>query len=97
MIPTTVTAFLQRLPPVAFFPGRLAACAWAAISVDGAGFLANNGFHRADTVRELAVRVRGDHRCLPDALGDPVRIDFFGDEIDSMRHFDAMSHAPRGG
>ena len=100
LILTTVNGFLQRLPPVAFFSGGgLRLTPGQAISVDEVqSFLANNGFHRADTVREAGeYAVRGGIiDVYPSALGDPVRIDFFGDEIDSMRHFDAMSQRTTG-
>ena len=100
LIITTVNGLLQRLPPPAFFSAaQLKLQPSQAISVDQVqDFMRGNGFRRADTVREpgeYAVR-GGIIDVFPSAVGEPVRIDFFGDEIDSMRHFDAMTQLTTG-
>lgn len=56
-------------------------------------FLGVNGYTRNDTVREageFAIR-GGIVDIFPPAYDNPVRIDLFGDEIESIRVFDAMS------
>jgi transcription-repair coupling factor (superfamily II helicase) len=56
-------------------------------------FLTNNGYIRTETVREageFAVR-GGIIDVFPPSYESPVRIDLFGDEIESIRAFDAMS------
>ena len=100
LVLTTVNGILQRLPPVSFFTAaQLQLKPGQAISVaEIQSFLSSNGFRRADTVREpgeYAIR-GGIIDVFPSAVGEPVRIDFFGDDIDSMRHFDAMTQLTTG-
>jgi transcription-repair coupling factor (superfamily II helicase) len=92
LILTTVSAVLQRVAPRSFFadasfaiePGR---------SLDRQAlfaYLEGNGFSRSGTVREpgeYAVRGGIIDLYAPDAV-DPVRLDLFGEEIDSIRRFD---------
>jgi len=57
------------------------------------GFLADKGYMRVDTVREngeYAVR-GGIIDFFPPGVSDPIRVDFFGDEVDSLRAFDALT------
>ena len=97
---TTVNALLQRTPPRAAFEGRLLRLARGAIlSPDSLlAFLADNGYLRVETVSEAGeYAVRGG---LIDvfAPGDeaPLRLDFFGDEIESLRRFDALTQRSTG-
>jgi len=56
-------------------------------------FLVNNGYDRTDTVRdsgEFAVR-GGIIDLWPAATEAPVRIDLFGDEVDSIKIFDPVT------
>lgn len=100
---TTVNAVVQRVPPHAAVSG-------ANLSIrkggrirqeDVVAFLSGNGYERTDTVREAGeFAVRGGIVDLfaPDG-GQAVRIDFFGDEVESLRVFDPVtqrskSHIP---
>lgn len=92
---TTVNALVQRVPPRAVFRG-------ASLSVRVGGqvtaeqlttFLESNGYGRADTVMEpgeYAIR-GGIIDIFPAGLPDPVRLDLFGDEVESIRSFDATT------
>jgi transcription-repair coupling factor (superfamily II helicase) len=92
---TTVNALVQRVPPRAVFRG-------ASLTVETGGlidpmdltrFLEANGYGRADTVMEpgeYAVR-GGIVDIYPAGEPDPVRLDLFGDTVESMRYFDAST------
>ncbi len=97
---TTVNAALQRIPPRRAFEGRLLRLApGAAVSPDAlVAFLTDNGYLRVETVGEAGeYALRGG---LVDvfAPGDPapLRLDFFGDEIESIRAFDPLSQRSSG-
>ena len=92
---TTVNAITQRVMP----PESLAS---AHLSVKKKGrldqshlqrFLADNGYTRTETVREAGeFAVRGGIIDLfPTGQAEPVRIDLFGDEVESIRSFDPSS------
>jgi transcription-repair coupling factor (superfamily II helicase) len=56
-------------------------------------FLSTNGYMSSSVVREageFAVR-GGIVDVFPPGLEDPIRLDFFGDEVESIRSFDALS------
>ncbi len=92
---TTVNALVQRVPPRAVFRG-------ASLSVRTGGtveprelttFLEANGYGRADTVMEpgeYALR-GGIVDIFPAGELDPVRLDMFGDTVESIRRFDATT------
>ena len=92
---TTVNALVQRVPPRAVFRG-------ASLSVRTGGtiqpeelttFLEANGYGRADTVMEpgeYALR-GGIVDIFPAGELDPVRLDLFGDTVESIRRFDATT------
>jgi len=100
---TSVSALAQRVPgretlartSLSLAPGtRIATDALVAT-------LARLGFTRADTVMEAGeYAVRGGIVDLfPSGATDPVRLDFFGDEIETIRTFDPISQrsiAPAG-
>jgi transcription-repair coupling factor (superfamily II helicase) len=97
---TTVNAILQRVPPATVF--RNAAFrveAGAALNLGALqGFLARNGYVRTGTVREpgeCAVR-GGIVDIFPPGSGQPVRLDLFGDEVERIRAFDAVSQRSTG-
>ncbi len=97
---TTVNAALQRIPPRQAFEGRLLRLSpGAAVSPDAlVVFLVDNGYLRVETVGEAGeYALRGG---LVDvfAPGDPtpLRLDFFGDEIESIRAFDPLSQRSSG-
>jgi transcription-repair coupling factor (superfamily II helicase) len=89
---TTVNALVQRVPPRAAFAG-----ASLALKVNGtvqpeqlAQFLEANGYGRAGTVMEPGeYTIRGGIiDIFPAGEADPVRLDMFGDTIESIRSFD---------
>ncbi len=92
---TTVNALVQRVPPRATFAG-----ASMQLAVNGdikpeklAEFLEANGYGRAGTVMEpgeYAMR-GGIIDIFPSGESDPVRLDLFGDTIESIRTFDPSS------
>ena len=89
---TTVSALLQRVPPRAVFAGsqRAAATGQRLDPDDLLGFLLANGYGRTGTVREageFAVR-GGIVDVFPPGQAEPLRLDFFGDELDGIRRFD---------
>jgi transcription-repair coupling factor (superfamily II helicase) len=97
---TTVNAVIQRVPPRALFADRvLRIGAGGKLPLDRlAGFLGNNGYGRTDTVREAGeFAVRGGIVDLyPSGASAPVRLDFFGDTIEGIRSFDALTQRSTG-
>jgi len=97
---TTVNAFLQRLPPREAFAGRLFT-ARTGESLDMAAltdYFARNGYLRGETVGEpgeYALR-GGIVDVFPPGEEGPLRLDLFGDELESIRRFDALSQRTTG-
>ena len=95
IIITTAAALLQRVPPKKIFKDFLAPIKQKQ-RLDLSSLiriLATHGFLRVDTVREpgeFAVR-GGIVDLFPSSYQLPVRIDFFGDEIEAMHHFDPLT------
>ncbi len=97
---TTVNALVQRVPPRATFAG-----ASLELTTNGqvkpemlAEFLEANGYGRAGTVMEpgeYAMR-GGIVDIFPSGEPDPVRLDLFGDTIESIRVFDPSSQRSAG-
>jgi transcription-repair coupling factor (superfamily II helicase) len=92
---TTVNALVQRVPPKSLFAGReLTLRQGGRIGLDRLqGFFRNNGYVRTDTVREpgeFAVR-GGIVDIYPAGAAQPLRLDFFGETIESIRSFDALT------
>src|ERR1700758_2125131 len=90
---TTVNAILQRVPArevvaaqaLSIAPGNV-------VPMDSIiAWLEHNGYTRSSTVREAGeYAVRGGILDLfPAGLDQPVRFDFFGDSLESIRSFDA--------
>ncbi len=97
---TTVNAALQRIPPRSFFDGatRVLRLGQSVPLEDLTQFFVRNGYGRSDTVREpgeYAVR-GGIVDVFPTGMEEPVRLDFFGDDLDSIRRFDPMSQRTTG-
>lgn len=91
----TVSAWLQRVPEPAFFrQGVRHIRVGETISFDALRtFLTHVGYRPAETVMEsgdFAVR-GGLIDVFPAGAEMPVRLDFFGDEVDSMRRFDPVT------
>ncbi|MPZ58686.1 MAG: transcription-repair coupling factor [Rhizobiales bacterium] len=89
---TTVNAALQRVP-ARDLVAKLALSAAPGNRLDMAsvvGWLELNGFSRSSTVREPGeYAVRGGILDLfPPGMEMPVRLDFFGDTLESIRTFD---------
>jgi len=92
---TTVNAALQRLMPRAVLKAAPRALR-PGNRVDMGEltqWLTTHGYERASTVREPAsFAVRGGILDLfPAAAEQPVRLDFFGDTLESLRSFDAQT------
>jgi transcription-repair coupling factor (superfamily II helicase) len=92
LLVTTAAALLQRVPPRAAI-SRAGYAARAGASVDIADmerYFAVNGYHRASTVSErgeFAIR-GGVIDVFPPGGEAPVRLDLFGDALESIRAFD---------
>ena len=95
LVITTVNALLQRVPA----RDTLAAAAFhatAGATIDQAAlqaYLTRNGYERTGTVMEpgeYAVR-GGLIDIFPPGDDDPVRLDLFGDTLEGIRRFDALS------
>jgi transcription-repair coupling factor (superfamily II helicase) len=100
LILTTVSALSQRVPPrEALVKATLTAKAGSRVSIpDLLSFLEHSGYVRADTVMEpgeYAVR-GGIVDLFPPGAAEPMRLDFFGDEIEAVRSFDPMSQRTTG-
>lgn len=92
LVIATASAVAQRVPP----RERLAKGAYAAKSGADAsmeqleGYMVVNGYGRSSTVRapgEFAVR-GGLIDVYPPGAGEPLRFDFFGDTLETIRAFD---------
>ncbi|MFB2551540.1 transcription-repair coupling factor [Ensifer soli] len=91
----TVNAALQKMPPVALIEALgFSAKAGQVVRMDAiAERLQRNGFERVATVREVGeFAVRGGilDVFVPGA-SEPVRLDFFGDTLETVRSFDPAS------
>ncbi len=92
ILSTTINAVLQRVPPLE----KVAADSFSAAPGNAVNmtsltqWLENNGFARASAVRdtgEYAVR-GGILDLFAPSLPEPIRLDFFGDTLESIRTFD---------
>jgi transcription-repair coupling factor (superfamily II helicase) len=97
---TTVNALLQRVPPRAAFEGKvLSGRTGAPLPVERlTAFMGRNGYFRAETVGEpgeYALR-GGIVDVFPPGAAQPLRLDFFGDELESIRTFDALTQRTTG-
>ncbi|HYY38708.1 MAG TPA: transcription-repair coupling factor, partial [Xanthobacteraceae bacterium] len=92
---TTVNAVLQRVPPRGFVAQQsLSVVPGHVLAMDGVTqWLELNGFVRASTVREpgdYAVR-GGIIDLFAPGMAEPVRLDFFGNTLETIRSFDPES------
>ena len=95
LVLTTVNASLQRVPArETFRDASFSAAAGDTISLDDlTDFLVRNGYSRVGTVREpgeYALR-GGIVDLFPPGVEQPVRLDFFGEELEGVRAFDPIS------
>ena len=92
ILSTTINAVLQRVPPLdKVAKDTFSAAPGNAIDMDAlVQWLEINGFVRNATVRDTGdYAVRGGIVDLfPPALPAPIRLDFFGDTLESIRTFD---------
>ncbi len=93
IVVASVNAALQRTPPrAAIEKAALSLAPGAVMAMDQlANYLSANGYARSSTVREpgeFAVR-GGLVDIFPPGAEEPVRLDFFGDTLESIRSFDA--------
>ncbi len=97
---TGVNAALQRVPARDFVAAHaLSLAPGNVIGMHGiVDWLELNGFLRASTVREPGdYAVRGGILDLfPPGMDMPVRLDFFGDAIETMRSFDPQTQRSEG-
>ena len=88
----TINGITQRLPPREWMRTEsFSAAPGNALTMnDLAGWLETNGFLRSSTVREAGeYAVRGGILDLfPPGAAEPIRLDFFGDTLESIRSFD---------
>src|SRR5690348_5598819 len=97
---TTVNGLLQRVPPRHLFDGRVLTLGPGGhIPLDRLqSFFRNNGYIRTDTVREpgeFAIR-GGIVDLFPAGAAQPIRLDFFGDTLESLRSFDPLTQRSTG-
>jgi transcription-repair coupling factor (superfamily II helicase) len=97
---TTVNALIQRVPPRRLFEGRVLTLRQGGrIGGDRLqSFFRNNGYLRTDTVREpgeFAIR-GGIVDLFPAGAAQPLRLDFFGQTIESIRRFDPLTQRSTG-
>ncbi len=97
---TTVNAALQRVPARDFVATHaLSVAPGNVVGMQGiVEWLELNGFTRASTVREPGdYAVRGGILDLfPPGMDMPVRLDFFGDALETIRAFDAETQRSEG-
>ncbi|MBN8978679.1 MAG: transcription-repair coupling factor, partial [Rhizobiales bacterium] len=90
---TTVNAVVQRVPAREQIAAQaLSVAPGNVVPMDSiVAWLEHNGYNRSSTVRESGeYAVRGGILDLyPAGLDQPVRFDFFGDALESIRSFDA--------
>ena len=97
---TTMNAVLQRLPSRDFIKSAaLKLRSGAVVPMDKVvSHLVQTGFQRSETVMdpgEYAVR-GGILDLFPPGHGKPMRLDFFGDTLESVRRFDAETQRTTG-
>lgn len=92
---TTVNAVTQRVTPRSILSGvSFTAKAGDRIDVGGLfGFLGRNGYIRTETVREPGEFAQrgGILDLFPPGYEQPLRLDLFGDEVESIRPFDPVT------
>ncbi len=97
---TTVNALVQRVPPRTAFRGRSFSLVPGGRLDTRAllGFLESNGYGRSATVLEpgeFAVR-GGIIDLFPAGAEEPVRLDLFGDQLESLKRFDPATQLSGG-
>jgi transcription-repair coupling factor (superfamily II helicase) len=100
VVVTTVNALLQRVAPPEALEGRILNLkpgdSLPAEKLNG--YFAENGYYRVETVGEpgeYAVR-GGIVDVFPPGQEQPLRLDFFGDDLESLRLFDPLTQRTTG-
>jgi transcription-repair coupling factor (superfamily II helicase) len=97
---TTANAIVQRVPDRESIKGRAYSATAGSVAPMEAlvKWLEGNGFDRTDTVREVGeYAVRGGIVDLWAPGAElPIRLDFFGDTLETIRPFDALSQRTAG-
>jgi len=100
VVTTTVDCLLQRVPPRAQIAAEsFSAAPGNSVKLDElARWLDANGFLRASTVRETGEYAQrgGLIDLFPPGLPAPIRLDFFGDTLESIRSFDPDTQRATG-
>ena len=100
IVVATVSAFLQRIPLRDAFKGStLNIKPGDELEPDDLDtFLIEHGYHNAQTVMEPGEFAKrgGLVDIFPTGSEEPVRLDFFGDEVESLRSFDPASQRTTG-
>ena len=100
LVVTTINAALQRVAPRAYLADAsfVAKTGRDVKSANLNNFLMRNGYVRTGTVREPGeFAVRGGIVDLwPPGTDEPLRLDFFGDRLESIRTFDAGTQLSSG-
>jgi len=100
ILSTTINAVLQRVPPLAqVAQDSFSAAPGNAVDMDAlVQWLEGNGYMRSSTVRDTGeYAVRGGLMDLfPPGAPQPVRLDFFGDTLETIRLFDPESQRSSG-
>jgi transcription-repair coupling factor (superfamily II helicase) len=96
----TVNALTQRVPPRAYLArGALSVAAGNVLNMETlVGWLESNGFSRASLVRDVGDYAQrgGILDLYAPALPSPLRLDFFGDTLESIRPFDPETQRSTG-
>ena len=97
---TTINSLVQRVPPRRLFDERvLTLRPGGRVGLDRLqSFFRNNGYTRTDTVREPGeFAIRGGIVDLYAAgAAEPLRLDFFGEVLESVRSFDPLNQRSTG-
>lgn len=99
LVLATVNAVLQRVPPADFFQASLAAEAGKTFNEQTFHlFLERNGYQRTEQVMEAGeYAVRGGIiDVFAPGTSEPLRLDLFGDELETIRTFDPMTQRTTG-
>jgi transcription-repair coupling factor (superfamily II helicase) len=100
LVVTTATSIVQRVPPIE----TMRRASFSMISGQAVSqkelndYLLVNGYVRASTVREqgeYAIR-GGIIDIFPPTAGEPLRLDFFGDTLETIRTFDTETQRSTG-
>lgn len=95
IVVTSVNAVMQRTPPIDIIrSASFSAKPGEDIDMDAlTAYLTANGYARSSTVREAGeFAVRGGLiDIFPPGSDEPIRLDFFGDSLESIRGFDAAT------